>query len=166
MPVTIRTATEQDAPDLAVAAYEIWSEHYTPIIGAEQVEYMTQTLQSAQRMIDDMRNGFTYLIASDGRDIIGYCAISPQEDALFLSKLYIHKEYRGRGIARKFLDLVFEQARGHKLPQIRLTVNKDNHSSIAAYEHMGFEIEDSVVTDIGGGFVMDDYVMVLELVTQ
>ena len=28
---------------------------------------------------------------------------------------------------------------------------------------MGFEIEGELITDIGGGFVMDDYLMVMRL---
>jgi ribosomal protein S18 acetylase RimI-like enzyme len=38
-------------------------------------------------------------------------------------------------------------------------VNKRNRNAIAAYEKYGFRIVDSVVKDIGGGFVMDDYIM-------
>ncbi len=41
---------------------------------------------------------------------------------------------------------------------VYLTVNKNN-SSYNIYRHLGFEVIDSVVTDIGEGFVMDDYVM-------
>jgi len=42
-------------------------------------------------------------------------------------------------------------------------VNKRNVRAIKAYQRNGFEIADSVVTDIGGGFVMDDYVMAKDL---
>ncbi len=44
-----------------------------------------------------------------------------------------------------------------------LSVNKRNIRAIAAYRRNGFIIAESVVTDIGGGFVMDDYVMTKEL---
>ena len=40
-----------------------------------------------------------------------------------------------------------------------LNVNKNNVQAIRAYEKSGFAIRESVVVDIGGGFVMDDYVM-------
>lgn len=164
MAVEIKKVAVPDIPRLVQAAHDIWIEHYTPIIGAEQVEYMLRTLQSAERIeLDIAQAGFTYLMAQDENDIVGYCAIVPSEDALFLSKLYINREYRGKGIARKFLDLVFESARKQSLSCIRLTVNKSNTSSIAAYEHLGFDIEASAVTDIGEGYVMDDFVMVLEL---
>ena len=44
-----------------------------------------------------------------------------------------------------------------------LSVNKHNTRAIAAYRRNGFVIAESVVTDIGGGFVMDDYVMAKNL---
>jgi hypothetical protein len=40
-----------------------------------------------------------------------------------------------------------------------LTVNKYNTSSIKAYLALGFSVTDAVVTDIGEGYSMDDYVM-------
>ena len=42
---------------------------------------------------------------------------------------------------------------------VYLTVNKGNKRAIRAYEKSGFSITESVVTDIGHGFVMDDYIM-------
>ena len=41
-----------------------------------------------------------------------------------------------------------------------LSVNKRNAKAIAAYQKNGFGITESVVTDIGNGFVMDDFIMV------
>ena len=41
----------------------------------------------------------------------------------------------------------------------QLTVNKRNFDSIAFYQKIGFKIVDCVEMDIGGGFIMDDYVM-------
>jgi len=44
-----------------------------------------------------------------------------------------------------------------------LAVNKKNAKAIAAYRKHGFAIRESAVTDIGSGFVMDDYVMAKEV---
>ena len=42
---------------------------------------------------------------------------------------------------------------------MRLTVNKNNSKAIAFYEAMGLEKMSELRTDIGEGFVMDEYVM-------
>ena len=51
-------------------------------------------------------------------------------------------------------------ARERGFATLVLGVNKMNTQAIAAYRKHGFAIRESVVTDIGGGFMMDDYVMV------
>ena len=45
-----------------------------------------------------------------------------------------------------------------------LSVNKRNARAIAAYKRNDFAVAESVVTDIGGGFVMDDYIMAKGLI--
>jgi diamine N-acetyltransferase len=42
---------------------------------------------------------------------------------------------------------------------VLLAVNKRNVNAINAYLKHGFRIAEAVVKEIGGGFVMDDYVM-------
>ncbi len=50
-------------------------------------------------------------------------------------------------------------ARKRGLDALYLTVNKNNEMAIRAYKANGFEVIDAVETDIGEGFVMDDYIM-------
>ena len=40
-----------------------------------------------------------------------------------------------------------------------LTVNKYNELGVRAYQGKGFETIDAVETDIGHGFIMDDFIM-------
>ena len=92
-------------------------------------------------------------------EIIGYFAICKKDDnTLFLSKLYLKKEYRGNGYARKAFEFIKELAKQKNCSMIWLTVNKRNDDSIAIYKKFGMEIIRSEVTDIGSGYVMDDYV--------
>ncbi|MCL1794979.1 MAG: GNAT family N-acetyltransferase [Oscillospiraceae bacterium] len=158
---------KSEAVAVANLADEIWREHYTPIIGTEQVEYMLQKFQSAEQICEDIkRNKYTYFTAEriKSGEMVGYCASQPKECYLLLSKLYVRKDCRGKGIARSFLDETIALCRAeHNFDKIRLTVNKHNENSIAAYYKMGFETIDSVKTDIGGGFFMDDFVMELRI---
>ena len=79
------------------------------------------------------------------------------DGGLFLSKLYLIRHARGRGLARKAIEALVELARAEGLSRIHLTVNKHNLQAIQVYEHLGFARTGAVVTDIGGGFAMDDY---------
>jgi ribosomal protein S18 acetylase RimI-like enzyme len=151
-----------DIAGVACLAKCIWEEYYTPILGAAQVEYMLSHFQSADIIAQDIANcGYTYYMALLRGKLSGYCAVQPQktESTLFLSKLYVAKEARGKGVATHFLELLEHRCKEEGLKTISLTVNKYNTGAIAAYQKLGFEMFDSIVTDIGGGFVMDDYVL-------
>jgi len=147
---------------VAALAGEIWREFYTPVIGAAQVEYMLDKFQSARQIYTDItQNGFVYLIAKNlDREMIGYCGVVPTEGYLLLSKCYVRIDARRQGVARGFMGEVEALCKAeYGLNKIRLTVNKYNFYAVAAYKKMGFEIVDSVNTDIGNGFYMDDYIM-------
>jgi len=155
---------------IAALADEIWHEHFTPIIGSEQVDYMLAKYQSADQIRTDInKNGYTYFTAFPVKDpdndkLIGYCGVAPGENYMLLSKLYVHRNFRGKGIARSFLNEAAALCRWeYEFDKIRLAVNKQNYSVIKIYQKMGFNVVDSVKTDIGGGFFMDDYVMELVL---
>ncbi|MCL2735403.1 MAG: GNAT family N-acetyltransferase [Propionibacteriaceae bacterium] len=166
MEIRIREADAEHAGEegrvIAALAKEIWTEHYTPLIGADQVAYMLSTVQSPQRIAEDIeQRGYRYWIAEDeetGRPV-GYCGAVQEANRLFLSKLYVLNSYRAHGLSRQFLNLLEHWRVAAELPTIQLTVNKTNAGSIAAYEKLGFRTVKAIVTDIGGGFFMDDYVM-------
>lgn len=80
-----------------------------------------------------------------------------------MSKIYVEKSYRRLGIAKEFINMLKELYDNTQFNNIWLTVNKYNKGSIDAYKRLGFEIVDEMVTDIGNGFVMDDYKMSMEL---
>ena len=139
---------------------EIWREHYGGLLSAEQIAYMLEKYQSERAVAAQLADGgYRYwLVFEDGRPC-GYCGFVREEERLFLSKLYLRRAVRGRGIARLALEKLKAEAAG--LRSIYLTVNKENSGSIAVYKALGFREIDAVKTDIGGGFYMDDYIMEL-----
>jgi RimJ/RimL family protein N-acetyltransferase len=142
-------------------AHSIWREHFTAIIGSPQVEYMLEKFQSKRAILNQIeRQGHLYYLCEDRNgNWVGYFAVVPQQEELFLSKLYITAENRGKGYAKCALEFIETLARDNGLSKITLTVNKNNTNPINAYKKLGFVITDSLVTDIGNGFVMDDYKM-------
>ncbi|MBU2913185.1 GNAT family N-acetyltransferase [Reichenbachiella agariperforans] len=146
----------QDVVDLAA---EIWNEYFPAIIGQSQVDYMLGKFSSLEAMLAQQSEGYQYYLIQDSEELLGYFTFKTDRTKLFLSKLYIYADHRGKGLAREVLAFLKEQAREGSVSIIRLTVNKDNIASISAYEKLGFVIIEEVVVDIGGGYVMDDYVM-------
>lgn len=140
-------------------AKEIWSEHYTAIIGRNQVEYMLDRFQSKKAISDQIREGVLYFLMDAGSQSIGYLAVEPKGCELFLGKIYVRSSSRMRGFGKEALLFIEGLARKRGLEKISLTVNRNNSGSIKAYERLGFKNCGPVVQDIGGGFVMDDYRM-------
>ncbi|MCO5725578.1 GNAT family N-acetyltransferase [Robiginitalea marina] len=158
--VELRQATHpEDAREIAGLASTIWREHYTPIIGKAQVEYMLERFQSAAAIADQIKGGMQYYLILSGGHAVGYLAFEKQGEGLFLSKIYLLNEFRGKGLGREAMEFISREARDRGCSTISLTVNKNNTRSIAAYEGMGFKKKEALVMDIGGGFVMDDYRM-------
>lgn len=140
-------------------AHVIWHEHYTAIIGAEQVAYMLKKFQTAEAMAAQISKGYQYFLILEEEKPVGYLSYEKRKDALFLSKIYLLKSSRGKGYGRKAMRFVEARARENQCVKISLTVNKYNLNSIKAYERAGFLNTGAIVQDIGKGFVMDDYQM-------
>lgn len=159
--VTIRPAkTDTDIQNIAILANEIWHQHFIPIIGLEQVEYMVDKFQSYPAITNQVQNdGYEYFQILVDDKLAGYTGVHAENGALFLSKLYIHESFRGQLLATKALNFLVELCKERKLEKIWLTCNKYNSNTLAIYDHLGFKVTDEQVADIGNGFVMDDYIL-------
>ncbi|MFL2099811.1 GNAT family N-acetyltransferase [Desemzia sp. FAM 23989] len=157
--INTKIAQPSDAHVLAVLAREIWQEHYTAILGEQQVQYMLETIQSQAAIEKDLQDGKIYwLVQVDGQDA-GYVSYELQESQLFLSKLYLTEAARGQGVARFLFEELKKIAFEKNKESIGLTVNKYNAPTIAVYKKLGFKKVCEQVADIGNGFAMDDYVL-------
>lgn len=157
--IEVKTALEADAALIEALAKEIWTQHYQSIISREQIAFMLDTFQSRDAVLGDMRGGAVYDIARLDGEPCGYSAAVPDNTGLFLSKLYVRQSCRGRGIARAMVDRIDARAKQMGARRVWLKCNRHNTDSLAAYERLGFHIASACVTDIGGGFIMDDYAL-------
>jgi ribosomal protein S18 acetylase RimI-like enzyme len=76
-----------------------------------------------------------------------------------LDKLYVHPDRQRQGVGGALVRHVSGRARELAYPLVMLAVNRRNEKAIAAYTKLGFILRESRVTDIGHGFVMDDYIL-------
>lgn len=144
---------------LSALASSIVKEHYDPILGAEQNDYMIEKFQSVKGITEQLENGYEYDLVKEGEGLAGFLGFYPRKEELYLSKLYLRKEERGKGLSKKMLAFLVQKAREKGLASIVLNVNKYNDSSIQAYKKLGFAKIGEEVNDIGHGYVMDDYVL-------
>lgn len=153
-----RVKTPAQIAAVAALARETWMQHYVPIIGAAQVEYMLAKFQSPEAIARQIAaEGYEYYVAPGA----GYLALVPEpvRKSAMLSKIYVLAGRRGTGLGRAMVAFAEKRAAELGAAELWLTVNKRNAGSIAFYEKMGFRKTEARVTDIGGGFVMDDWRM-------
>lgn len=155
----VPAVTDEQIAEVAGLADIIWHEHFTPIIGEEQVEYMVEKFQSCPALKDQIANGYEYFQIYNDNTFCGYIGIHAEEEALFLSKLYLSAQSRGQHLATKAFAFLKTLCRERGLKKIWLTCNKYNSHTLDVYHHLGLTTVRSQVADIGNGFVMDDYIL-------
>jgi len=155
----LSVSTEKQLEIVESLARNIWTEHYAPIIGQEQVAYMLNRFQSKEAISEQIASGMLYFLMQENNEFIGYFAVQQKGRDLFLSKIYVELSKRRRGYGKKAIHFAEALAKERSLTKIVLTVNKNNVNSIKAYKKMGFKNSGSLLQDIGSGFVMDDFTM-------
>jgi GNAT superfamily N-acetyltransferase len=111
---------------------------------------------------DIMRAIRYFFIEEDGLPT-GYFAYSMEQDRLAISKIYLKKEYRGRGFSSGVFAYFEETALRNGKEKLVLRVNRNNKQAVDVYLHKGFKITDSVDQPLGERFYLNDYLMEKEI---
>ena len=154
--------TDARLAEARAVAEKTWPRTYAGIIPAEQISYMVERMYSPETIRRDTAAGTPFfLVVADGRTA-GVCSADlgrrDADGGAELHKLYTLPQYWGRGVGRWILDELSRRCREAGASSVWLRVNKRNERAQKAYRAAGFAKERALVTDIGGGFVMDDFV--------
>lgn len=162
----IKPAAVADLTAIRELATLIWHAYYPAIVTREQIDYMLERMYALETLREELLNRgvrFDRLLLGD--EFIGFASYGPTDAPLAwkLHKLYLLPAYHGKGLGSQLLRHSELQARHGGAQRLTLNVNKRNAQAIAAYQRNGFVVLESITLDIGGGFVMDDFVMVKPL---
>ena len=151
-----------DVEAVAALARAIWQAHYPGIISTAQIEYMlAQRYDPAVIRAELTQAGLWWFVLRRDGGIVAYMALQKEGDAaLKIDKLYVRPDLQRLGCGGRLIAQAEALARREGCGELELAVNRGNANAIAAYRKHGFTVREAVVKDIGGGFVMDDYVMV------
>jgi len=160
--VQILPATEDHLPALAELAAVIWRQHYPGIISHAQIEYMLGKMYSLDSLREEIRSkGVRFFRLLVSERFVGFASFgpTPEPGVVKLHKCYLLPELHGRNYGSLMLQHCEREAHRLGMRRMNLAVNKRNTKAIAAYRRNGFTVAESVITDFGDGFVMDDYIM-------
>jgi GNAT superfamily N-acetyltransferase len=165
LPLTITAAQAAQIPIVQRLAREIWHRYYPSIVSVAQIEYMLERGYSHEallRFVEEPDAGLA--LAGTPDDAIGFAAwYRVDATTSKLDKLYVQPQLHGKGIGRALIEHVGARAKAAGCGSLTLNVNRGNTPAIRAYERCGFTVRARGDFPIGGGFVMEDFIMVREL---
>lgn len=160
MNLHLSAAAEKDISTIQALAHEIWNDHYPAIIGQEQVDYMLNHMYAADSMLAQMQSGQQFFLVLDNENPIGFASVENKGSGnYFLNKCYIKTSTQRSGVGSY---VIHEILRNYPdCSELRLQVNRQNYKAINFYFKMGFVIEQVADFDIGDGYFMNDFIMLL-----
>ena len=157
--LTFKPIKDDDLSDLAALSRGIWTDSFSEFLPPEQVEYMKAQYHTEDSLRDLMkRKGQRYYYIISGTAIAGYFVLSPHGDSLAIA-IFITREFRGKGLGKQALKRIYKMCKEEGYRKVLVAVNKNNAPAVKAFTRSGLKIVGTRVTDVGGGFVMSDYLM-------
>ncbi len=159
--IYLRKAKEEDLPIISNLAEQTWPTAYCDIISAEQITFMLDKMYNQGELLNQLREGHTFLIASDLKDDVGFAGfsvINSETQTFKLHKLYVLPKMQGKGVGKILMNEVVDQIKKQGARFLQLNVNRNNKAK-DFYGKTGFKIKETVDVNIGNGFFMNDYVM-------
>jgi len=165
--IVITPLTVDHIKELIALSAQIWRAHYPGIISVAQIEYMLAERYNESLIRDELARTDCWwdVLMLDGQ-MTGYTSyfltgsLAGAAGEMKIDKLYLHPRVHRQGYGGALLNhvAVFAARRGCR--RLTLAVNRHNLAAIAAYRKHGFHIAETSVTESGGGFLIDDYIMV------
>jgi GNAT superfamily N-acetyltransferase len=146
-------------------AHEIWPDAFKDILSQEQLDYMLDWMYNIQTLQEQVQAGqLFYLITENGKasGFIGLEPNYPDADILRIHKFYVLPEKQGRGLGRELFNQAMNVAFDLDCKSLHLNVNRFN-KSVTFYKELGFIITSEENNNIGKGYLMEDYVMELQI---
>ncbi|MEM6770096.1 MAG: GNAT family N-acetyltransferase [Bacteroidota bacterium] len=176
----IVSATPSDYATIRKIAHATWPDTFGDILTGAQIDYMLRMMYSEAAITEQAAKGHVFKILVEAQrgnqngnpnphylkatttrfKAVGY--VSYQLDYLpgttKIHKLYLLPSTQGKGYGKALLQKVEQIARNAGQQRLRLDVNYQN-KAIGFYEYLGLQKIERCNTDIGNGYLMEDWVM-------
>ncbi len=157
----IRAADVNDIATIREIANITWPVAYGSYISKAQLDYMLDMMYSDNSLLEQMNKGHQFYIAEQHKNPIGFASVSKEEDnSSKLNKLYVLPTAQKTGAGKALLQKSIDYAISHAANCLYLQVNKQNNAQHFYSKH-GFTVREASILEIGGGYIMDDYIMEL-----
>ena len=163
--ITFKKAEVPDIELIRQLAEQSWKKAYLGIISLEQVDYMLGKMYSSAEILSHLENpNYHYFIIEKDSISTGFIGFENhyEDKTTKLHRIYLLSEFKGKGLGKASLQFLKEQVAEIGDEKIILNVNKNNPAK-EVYESQGFRVYGNGIFDIGNGYVMDDYLMEINI---
>lgn len=159
----IKKAITSDIPIIKEIAEKAWRPTYEHILTERQTLYMLDLMYNSLTLENQINGNIAFFMVDLGQKTVGYFSVEIlNEQKVKLHKLYLDPTQKQQGLGKKIIQFIRDWTLTNQRESIILNVNKNN-SAVQFYQKMGFIIIEELILDIGEGYVMDDFVMQLDL---
>ena len=100
-----------------------------------------KTPWTQEMVLSEMKEPISHFtVAEQGGVVIGYFGYLHILDELHILNVAVAPDFRGRGIGKRLLDRLVEEARALSVRAVTLEVRESNHTAIRLYERTGFAL--------------------------
>jgi GNAT superfamily N-acetyltransferase len=155
-------------PTIVRLSDEIWKKVYPSVVPMGQIEYLLEAWHSPEALTNQITvQGHQFLLIEWDNEIIGYASYVVKDNnnptRYRLNKLYVQPETHGKGIGRAIIQYIADEIKPLGGTTLELNVHKRN-PAVGFYKHMGFVVTQDIITEIEHGYLLDDFVMELDLI--
>jgi len=146
-------------------AHRIWPDTFKEILSQEQLEYMLDWMYDINTLQEQAQTGHLFFTVEEfgaPKGFIGLEPNFPEEGKLRIHKFYVLPDTQGKGFGRTLFNQVVDSAFDLECDTLHLNVNRFNEAW-KFYEHLGFKITGEEDLNIGKGYLMEDFVMELDI---
>ena len=173
MAIFVAHTTEHFAMIEALAR-RIVPDFYAPFFDKATAEYLVESGHTAAALAAQVGRGCRhYLIGAGetsgeagetsgeaGGRAVGYFSLAPEGDGgVLLSHFYLLRECRGRGLGQLAMKFIDKQVTEMGARRIELFVLRENTAAVGLYRKNGYVVAEEVLTRLGNGAVLEDYLM-------
>lgn len=164
--IQIRQATNKDIPLIHQLAKEVFFLTYEPLQPKDKVAYLFSIMYNEEVLREQMeKKKHNFLLVEDETGYLGYASYEfnyKGSGKIKIHKIYVMPSAQGKGVGREMINWMASIGRQNKVNVLLLDVYRHN-PAIQFYEKLGFRKVGEQITEVGKGFVMDDFVMEMSL---
>lgn len=163
--MNIRALKQDELSIVHEIAHATWPDTFKDILSQEQIQYMLNWMYDLKQLENQFNQGHQFYVAELEEKPVGFIGIEPnypENGITKIHKIYILPNQQGTGIGKKLIEFVKELSIQSEMEGLLLNVNRFN-KAVDFYKAIGFNILFEENIDIGNGYLMEDFVMKLDL---